>query len=88
LTWKVEFLQSAERDLRRLERGTQHRILKFLRERIRDEEDPRRIGQAMVGHDAGRWRYRVGDYRLICQIQDENRRVLVLKVGHRREVYR
>jgi mRNA interferase RelE/StbE len=88
LIWQVEFLESAERALRKLDRVAQRRIVRFLRERIAGEEDPRRLGKPMRGQPAGRWRYRVGDYRLICQIEDGRLRVLVLTVGHRREAYR
>lgn len=88
MTWRVEFLESAERALTKLDRVVQRRIVRFLRERIAGEEDPRRLGKPMRGQPAGRWRYRVGDYWLICQIEDDRVRVLVLTVGHRREVYR
>jgi mRNA interferase RelE/StbE len=88
LTWQVEFLESAERALKKLDRVTQRRIVRFLRERIASEEDPRRLGKPMRGQPEGRWRYRVGDYRLICQIKDDRLLVLVLTIGHRREVYR
>ena len=65
------------------------RILKFLDERIQGEEDPRRIGESLQGSRLGEfWKYRVGDWRLICQIENGELVVLVLKIGHRSEVYK
>ena len=88
MAWRVEFLESAGRSLAKLGREEQRRIIKFVRERLEGEEDPRRIGKPMQGNHAGRWRYRVGDYRLVCNIEDGKLLVLVLAVGHRSGVYR
>ena len=88
MAWKVEFLEGAARSLAKLDKEDQRRILRFVRERLEGEENPRRIGKPMQGNHAGRWRYRVGDYRLICNIEDGKLLVLVLALGHRREVYR
>jgi len=88
LAWKVEFLESAGRSLAKLDREDQRRILKFVRERLEGDDNPRRIGKPMQGNHAGRWRYRVGDYRLVCNIEDGKLLVLVLAVGHRSGVYR
>lgn len=88
MTWKVEFLEGAAHSLAKLDKEDQRRILRFVRERLEGEENPRRIGKSMQGNHAGRWRYRVGDYRLICNIEDGKLLVLVLALGHRREVYR
>lgn len=88
MTWQIEFIESAEKQFAKLDTITQRRILKFLRERISGDNDPRHVGRALAGNLAGRWRYRVGDYRLICQIEDEQLLVLVLAIGHRREIYR
>ena len=64
-------------------------ILKFLYERVSKLDDPRSIGQALHGSRLGEfWKYRVGDYRLICKIEDDRLFVLVLRVGHRKEIYR
>jgi mRNA interferase RelE/StbE len=88
LTWTVEIASTAARQLAKLDRPAKERIRRFLRERLATEEDPRRIGKALQGKHAGLWRYRVGDYRLICQLRDERRIVLLVTVAHRREVYR
>jgi mRNA interferase RelE/StbE len=89
LTWRIEFDPAAFDDLAQLDRGVQRRILKVLRERIAPLEDPRSLGEALHGKEFGRfWKYRIGDYRVICDIQDKVIRILVLRIGHRREVYR
>lgn len=85
--WSVEFDDRARRELRKLDVQVQQAILSYLRERIAVAEDPRRFGKPLRRNLAGLWRYRVGDYRLICRIEDERVVVLVLQIGHRREVY-
>lgn len=66
----------------------QKKITGFLKDRIETAEDPRRFGKALTANLTGLWRYRIGDYRVICLIQDEKLLVLALKVGHRRQLYR
>ena len=79
----------AERELAKLDPQHACRIMKFLHQRVANLEDPGRISKAMQGPELGEyWGYRVGDYRLICRIQDDRVIVLVLRVGHRREIYR
>jgi len=86
--WRVEFQSAAVRDLRKLGVDGERRVLRYLRERIAGSEDPRRLGHALTGDRKGLWRYRVGDYRIIAAIEDDRFVVLVVTVGHRREVYR
>ena len=88
MAWKVEFDPHALKELSRLARPVQHRILRFLHERIQTEQDPRRHGGPLHGSKGNLWKYRIGDYRLICDIRDDMIVVLVLRVGHRREIYR
>jgi mRNA interferase RelE/StbE len=85
--WRIEFDRDAARDLRKLDVQAQRRILRFLRERIATEEDPRRFGHALSRDLKGLWRYRVGYYRIVAAIEDDRFVVLVVTVGHRREVY-
>jgi mRNA interferase RelE/StbE len=87
LTWKIEFDDRARRELRKLDPEIQQQILKYLRKRIVEGGDPRAFGKHLRQNLAGLWRYRVGDYRLICRFEDARVVVLVLKVGHRREIY-
>ncbi len=86
--WQVEFDRAAARDLRKLGADAERRVLRYLRERIAGPEDPRRLGHALTGDLQGLWRYRVGDYRIVAAIEDGRFTVLVVTVGHRREVYR
>jgi len=89
LTWRIEFDPAAFEELSLLDRAVQRRILKVLRERIAPLEDPRSLGEALHGKELGRfWKYRIGDYRVICDIQDKVIMILILRIGHRREVYR
>jgi mRNA interferase RelE/StbE len=85
--WRVEFDRDAARDLRKLDVQAQRLILRYLRERIATAEDPRRFGRALTRDLKGLWRYRVGDYRIVAAIEDDRFVVLVVTVGHRREVY-
>jgi mRNA interferase RelE/StbE len=86
--WRVEFDRAAARDLRKLGPDAELRVLRYLRERIAGSDDPRRLGQPLTGDRKGLWRYRVGDYRIVASIEDDRLVVLVVTVGHRREVYR
>lgn len=88
MTWTVEWDERARRELRKLDHTTQDTILRYFRERIIGNEDPRRFGKPLSRELKGLWRYRIGDYRAICQIQDNHLIVLVLIVGHRRKIYR
>jgi mRNA interferase RelE/StbE len=88
VSWAYSFNESARKQLKKLGRSAQIEILHYLDERVAGEEDPRRFGKGLKADLAGLWRYRVGDYRILCQIQDHELIVLVVSVGHRREVYR
>jgi mRNA interferase RelE/StbE len=87
LAWTVEFQRSAAKQLRALDRPRE-RILTYFRTRVLAADDPRQLGKALTGDKGGLWRYRIGDYRAICKLEDERLVVLVLELGHRREVYR
>jgi mRNA interferase RelE/StbE len=89
LTWAIEFTGTALKQLEKLDHNVQRRIWNYLNERVAPLENPRRLGEALQGERFGEfWRYRVGDYRLITKIENDRLVVLVLRVGHRREVYR
>lgn len=87
MTWKVEFDNRARKELRKLDKQTQDRILKWIRENLATEAAPRRTGKILRGTMRGLWRYRVGDYRIISQIQDANILILVVRIGHRSTIY-
>lgn len=89
MAWKVELSSLAEKNLDRLDPKIARRILKFLHERVAPLEDPRTIGEALKGSRLGEfWKYRVGDYRIIASIEARALKILVVRIGNRREVYR
>jgi len=89
MAYSVELSESVDRELGKLDAQQAKRILKFLHERVAKLDDPRSIGEALHGSRLGEfWKYRVDDYRLISKIEDDRLVVLVLRVGHRREIYR
>lgn len=89
MAWLIEIDDAAKKDLAKLDKQLAKRITTFLRERVAVLDDPRSIGEALKGSKLGDfWKYRVGDYRIISSIEDGALRILVVKVGNRREVYR
>lgn len=89
MAWLIEFDDAALKELAKLDKPVARRIVAFLRERVAVLDDPRSIGEALKGSKLGEfWKYRVGDYRIITNIEDGVMRILVLKIGNRREVYR
>lgn len=88
MAWKIEYADAAGRVIRKLDRQQAKRILDYMDKRVAPADDPRQLGAAMVGERAGKWRYRIGDYRVVCQLIDDRLVILVIDVGHRREVYR
>jgi len=88
LAWRIEFLPSAEKELAKLGRAEAKRITQTLKNRIAARDDPRELGSALGGELGGLWRWRIGDYRVIARIEDERITILVVRVAHRREVYR
>jgi mRNA interferase RelE/StbE len=89
LTWVIKYTETSQRQLKKLDKSTALRVLDFMDERVARLEDPRSQGKNLVGQKLGSyWRYRIGDVRVICDIKDEVVTILVVKIGHRREVYR
>lgn len=89
MVWNVELSTLAQKNLDQLDPQVARRILSFLNERVACLDDPRSIGESLKGSRFGEfWKYRVGDYRVIANIEDTVLRVLVVKIGNRREVYR
>jgi mRNA interferase RelE/StbE len=89
MAYSVEVSQSADHELDKLDPQHRRRILRFLNQRVAKLDDPRSLGEALHGSLLGEfWKYCVGDYRLICKIEDTRLLVLVLRIGHRKEIYR
>ncbi len=87
MKYKVIFTEKAQKQLKKLDRQTSALIIGWLEKNIENCENPRGHGKGLVENKSGQWRYRVGNYRVICEIQDKEIIVLVLEVGHRREIY-
>lgn len=89
MAWRIEFAKGAEKDLKKLGKEPARRIIRFLRESISPLKNPRSLGEPLHGLELGRfWKYRVGAYRVIVSIQDDELIILVVRLGHRRQVYR
>ena len=89
MVWRIDLTATAAKQLAKLDKGEAKRITTFLRQRLATLDDPRTSGKALTGpHLGAYWRYRVGDYRIICDIQDGALCVLVIEIGNRRDIYR
>lgn len=89
IKFAIEFDPDALKDLKKLDKPIQQRLIGFLKERVAPLKDPRSIGESLAGAKLGNyWKYRVGDWRIICDIQDKRIVVRVLRVGNRKEIYR
>lgn len=89
MAWKIEFHRAAEKELEKLGAEQARRIIRFLHERVSMLDDARSIGEALKGSELGNfWKYRVGDYRIIAEIEDHAVRILIVRIGNRRNVYR
>ncbi len=89
MAWTISYTETALKQLKKLDRPVARRLVDFMAERVVGMADPRSVGKALTGPLLGSyWRYRVGDYRIICDLQDGTLTVLVLEVAHRKDVYR
>lgn len=88
MAWIIEYAQTAVSQIGKLDRQIARRILDYMDEKIASLDDPRIRGKALTGPLGELWRYRIGDYRVICAIQDNHFRILVVEVGHRKQIYR
>ena len=88
MAWTIDYTQTARNQLKKLDKTVARRIADFLDDRVAKQEDPRTLGKALTGPLGTLWRYRIGDYRVICEIQHRAVTILVIRIGHRREVYR
>lgn len=88
MKYKVEFSEQGKKDLKKLDISIQKIILKWIKKNLLECENPRVHGKLLVGNLKGYWRYKVGNYRILCDIQDEKITILVLEIGHRRDIYK
>ncbi len=87
MSWRLEYSDKALRQLRKMDAGQRAIVLSWMDKRIDGCDDPRACGKALTANRAGMWRYRVGDYRVLCEIRDNELTVLAIEVGHRSKVY-
>ena len=87
MNYKLVFTDRAKKQLKKLDKHTAALIIGWLEKNIENCDNPRIHGKGLVENKSGQWKYRIGDYRVICEIQDEEIIVLVLEVGHRRQIY-
>lgn len=88
MSWTVKFNNIAEKQLIKLDKPVQRRIVEYLEERIENCKNPKHFGEPLKANKSGLWRYRVGDYRIICEIRETELVILALAIGHRREIYK
>jgi mRNA interferase RelE/StbE len=88
LAWRVEWEDEALKELKRLDTRAQRLIVRYMKDKIATEENPRRFGDPLRKDLKGLWKYRIGSYRVICSIEDQKIVVLVVRVGHRRNIYK
>jgi mRNA interferase RelE/StbE len=88
MAWKIKFTDIADKQLSKLDKQVKKRIINWLDERLTSCHNPKLWGDALVGEFTGLWRYRVGDYRIICQLQNNELVILVIELGHRSDIYK
>lgn len=88
MAWTIEYAASVRKSVKKLDPQTRLRVRSFLDEKIAVLDNPRRIGKPLTGPLGGLWCYRLGDYRIVCEIRDKKLVILVVTIDHRREVYR
>lgn len=87
MVWRIEFLENAKRELKKLDKRWQLAILDYLDDEIAGLDNPRSRGKSLVGDKQGLWRYRVGDYRVVCEIRDSQLLIVAITIGHRKHIY-
>ena len=88
MVWRIEYAESVQKDVRKFDAQERKRIRDFIEVKVANLEDPRSLGKPLSGGLSGLWRYRVVNYRVIANIEDRDVRILVVKIAHRKEVYR
>lgn len=86
--YNVELSERFKKEFRKLDKYTQKIIRSWINKNLVECQNPRQYGKGLTANRKGQWRYRIGDYRLICEIEDENMIVLALTIGHRRSIYK
>lgn len=87
MVWKIEYAETAVKSLKKLNKSDAKKIINYLDERVITRNDPRTLGKALKGNLGEFWRYRIGDYRVLCEIKDEQLVILAAEIGHRKNIY-
>lgn len=87
MAWTIKYTDTSLKSLKKIDKTWQKRILDYLDNSVAVRDNPRDYGKPLVGHLSGLWRYRVGNYRVICQIQDQDLIILTTQISHRKDVY-
>ena len=85
--YRIEYSKKAQKQIKKLDRQIQRLLFAWIDKHLEGTDNPRSSGKGLTGDHANEWRYRIGDYRLICDIQDDKMIILALEFGHRREIY-
>lgn len=88
MVWTIKYTETAKKQLKKLDRQTARRVIEYMDEHVATRDDPCSTGKALTGPLGGLWRYRIGDLRVICDVQNGALMILVIELGNRREVYR
>jgi mRNA interferase RelE/StbE len=87
VTWKIKYTEIAAKQMKKLDKSISNQIDTYLNKRVAKQKNPRMFGKPLLHEKSGLWRYRIENYRIICQIQDHELIVLVVRVGHRKQIY-
>ncbi|NIR97643.1 MAG: type II toxin-antitoxin system RelE/ParE family toxin [Gammaproteobacteria bacterium] len=87
MAWRIEYAHSVRKSVEQLDPPVRRRIRDYLENKVAATENPRRLGKPLKGELSGLWRYRIGDFRVACELQDQTLVVLVFRTGHPKEVY-
>ncbi len=87
MAWTIKYLESLKKQVKKLDPQVRRDIRSYLEQRVAKSDNPRDLGQPLSANLKGLWRYRVGNYRIICDIQDQELIILVVRIGHRKQVY-
>lgn len=87
MVWTIKFSEFSTKQLKKMDKTIAKKILSYLRDKVLKQKDPRVLGKALMHDKSGLWRYRVDDYRIICEVVDHELMILVLRLGHRKNIY-
>lgn len=88
MAWKIKYLKSVQKNIRKIDRKERDRIREYLESHIANSDNPRQFGKALKGNHSEFWRYRVGNHRIICELKDNSITILVIRIGHRKNIYK